>query len=436
MIIKKRNIFYGWWIVFFTAIIRYIESGTFFYGAGVFFTPIRKTFSWSYAQTSVVFTLQRLEAGIMAPVAGFLVDKMGPKRMILIGWVISGLGFILMSRISSLWSFYITFIIIAIGMSFGSFMPANTVVSRWFIKKRSRALTFSALGAGLSGTVVQILEFIIRKVGWRPTLTVTGIATWLICLPIGFLIRDNPRSYGLLPDGEKPLSVDGSAETLKNGISEEQTESDLIVTEHDYTVREAIKTRAFWMLCMVFLFQQIGTGAVFVHMIPYMETINFTRAAAAASISAMTICSLIGRLGFGILGDFFSKRYLMTIALAVQTTGIFIYSMLDPEKLWLLIVFLLIYAPGYGAPIVLKPGIQADYFGTKHFGKIMGAMSVITLPGGLFSPVIAGYIFDITGSYVLAWQIFALISLPAIPLMMAKAPLYPSEKVSRHEVRQ
>lgn len=431
MVVTKRNIFYGWWIVLLTGIIRFIENGTFYYGAGIFFTPIRTAFGWSYAQTSVAFTLQRLEAGIMSPVAGFLVDKLGPRRIIFIGWAIAGLGFILMSRISSLWSFYATFLIVAAGMSLGSYMPSNTVVSRWFTKRRSRALTLSSTGAGISGIVVQLLEFVIRKIDWRPTLTATGIAAWLICLPIGFFIRDNPQKYGLFPDGERPTSVVEPMAAEKGEMSDPKKDSRVIVPGRDYTLREALKTRAFWMLSAVALFQQIGTGAVYVHMIPYMETLNFTRTAAAATVSAMTICSLIGRLGFGFLGDFFNKRYLMTIALAVQSTGMFVYSILNPDKLWILIVFLLIYGPGYGAPIVLRPAIQADYFGTKHFGKIMGAMSIITLPGGLVSPVVAGHIFDVTASYVPAWQIFTLISLLSIPLMMlAKAPPRLSERVA------
>lgn len=419
---KKRKFFYGWWVVLASGVMRFFESGSFYYGFTTFFNPIRNTFGWTATVTSVAFSLQRLETGALGPISGFLVDRIGPRRMMFIGWSIAGLGFLLMSRINSLWAFYGAFTIIAMGMSFGAYMPGNTVIARWFIRKRSRALTLSALGPGISGTVVPLIALAIVQFGWRTSLVTLGIAAWAICLPFCLLVRDKPSHYGYLPDGDRPAVSLEPAEMKNLQLSKNVAEADADLALPGFTVKEAFKTRAFWLLCFVSFFQQIGTSAVFVHIVPYLESVQFPTTLAATAVTGMTICSIMGRLGFGFVGDFYNKRYLIAMALTLQTIGLFIFSFVGMDKVWLLIPFLFLYAPGYGAPIVLRPAIQADYFGARNFGTIMGTMSIISMLGGLSSPIVAGWIFDITGSYQLAWKIFTLVSAPAIPLMLLAKP--------------
>jgi len=159
-----------------------------------------------------------------------------------------------------------------------------------------------------------------------------------------------------------------------------------------------------------------------VHIVPYLESVRVSTTIAAMAVTGMTLCSVIGRLGFGFLGDFTNKRYLVATALTLQTIGLFIFSLISPDKSWLIIVFLLTYAPGYGGPIPLRPALQADYFGTRSFGTIMGLMASVSMVGGLFSPVVAGWMFDVTGSYRQAWQLFSLITLPAVILILLAKP--------------
>ena len=419
---KKRKVFYGWWIVLAGGFLRFYESGAFYYGFTAFFNPIRKTFGWTAAETSVAFSLQRLEAGAMGPLSGFLADRIGPRRMTLIGWTIAGLGFLLVSRVTALWAFYVSFLVIAIGMSFGAWLPVNTVITRWFTKKRSRAITLSALGPAIGGTVVPLIALAIGQFGWRTSLVILGVAAWAICLPVARVIRDSPSQYNYLPDGEAPTASPES-EYVQNGkTSDKTTRQNFRLSTGSYAVREALRTRAFWLLCLAFFFQQVGTSAVYVHIVPFLESVQFSTTLAATAVTGMTLSSVIGRLGFGFLGDFVNKRYLIAIAFSLQTIGLFLFSFTEAEKAWLLVLFLLVYSPGYGAPIALRPALQADYFGVRNFGTIMGLMSIVSMLGGLSSPIIAGWIFDITGSYRLAWQIFTLVSIPAIPLMLLAKP--------------
>ena len=189
-----------------------------------------------------------------------------------------------------------------------------------------------------------------------------------------------------------------------------------------FTAKAALRTRAFWLLSLIFLFQHVGTSAVMVHIIPYLESVQVSRTIAAMAVTGVTLCSLIGRLSFGLLGDSINKKYLITIALTFQAVGLLIFSFISAERVWLLIPFLLIYSPGYGGPIPLRPALQADYFGVNSFGTILGLMAAVSMIGGLASPIVAGWLFDVTGSYRLAWQLFALVTLPALPLMLLVRP--------------
>lgn len=406
---KRGKIFYGWWMVLAGTVLNFVNGGTFHYGFTVFFNPIRKTFGWTAAVTSIAFVLQRLESGILGPVTGFLVDRVGPRKLMIFGWGCIGLGFVLMGRINSLWAFYGSFLIIAIGFSFGSSIVQNTAIAHWFVKKRSRAIMVMYTGFGACGILVPLMALAIAELGWRETLVITGIGLWCLGLPLSSLMRYRPAQYGYLPDGE-------------SSITEKGKKPELPITAAGLTVREAMKTRAFWLISFAGFFQHIGTSAVIVHIVPYLESVDVPTTIAASVVTGMTLCSLIGRIGFGFMGDFVNKRYLLTISFALQTLGIFIFSLIDVSRVWLIIPFLLIYGTGYGGPTAVSPALRADYFGMKNFGTIMGLMSIVSMGSGLASPVLAGWIFDVMGSYRPAWQLFALMAIPAIPLMLLAKP--------------
>ncbi len=420
--IRRRKIFYGWWIVLASAIVNVICSGTLFYGFTVFFNPIRQTFGWGAAVTSVAFSVRGLETGFLDPIVGFLVDRMGPRKLMLCGWSIAGLGFSLMSRINSLWTCCGSFLVLATGMCFGSGVVINTAIAQWFVNKRSRAMALMYVGVGAGGLIVPLLASSIRQFGRRVTLIFVDIAAWVISIPLSSLMRHKPSQYGYLPDGETRATLDKPTNLLNPHSSSEIAERDSDSSAIGFTAREALRTRAFWLLSLVFLFQGIATSAINVHIVPYLESVQFPTTIAATVVTGMMLCSLIGRIGFGFLGDFANKRYLIAIALTLQTIGIFIFSLIDVGRTWLLIPFLLIYAPGFAGPIPLRPALQADYFGIRSFGTIFGLMVLISMLGGLASPIIAGWVFDVTGSYHLAWQLFALTTVPAIPLILLAKP--------------
>ncbi|MFC2038320.1 MFS transporter [Chloroflexota bacterium] len=403
-------------------IMHFFGGGTFFYGFTVFFNPIRQTFGWTAAITSVAFSLQRLELGILSPLAGFMVDRIGPRKMMFFGWAIAGAGFIYMSTIDSLWGFYGSFLAIAVGFSFASGTVINTAIANWFQKKRSRALALTYLGPGLSGILAPVMALSIGQFGWRQTLIFAGIALCGICVPLSLVMRHKPSQYGLVPDGEETRKENKAADIVDRDSLKESKKHDNPAPVEDYTARQALATRAFWFLAIVFIFQQVAQSAVMVHIVPYLESVAIPTTMAAYSVTGMTLFSLIGRLGFGILGDFRNKRYLIAWALTLQTIGLLVFSLVGVDKVWLVFLFLLTYGPGYGGPIPLRSAIQADYFGTKSFGTIMGLMSTVGMLGGLASPIIAGWVFDVTESYRIVWVIFTFVLLPSVPFMLLAKP--------------
>jgi MFS family permease len=195
--------FYGWWIVAANAVITFWVAGTFFYSFGAFINPLKNAFGWSTAQIALAFSIRSAEAGPIAPVAGYFVDRFGARAVTIFGVPVTELGFFLLSRINSLAAFYSAYMVIALGTSLCLTITPMTNIANWFIKKRGRALGLFAVGAGLGGLMVPLVTWLLDLYGWRITLVIIAIGTWLVCLPLALILRHRPEKYNLLPDGEE-----------------------------------------------------------------------------------------------------------------------------------------------------------------------------------------------------------------------------------------
>ena len=201
-----KKIFYGWWIVLASFLILSFTSMTGSYGLSLFYKRLIDYFGWSRTALAGAISLSRLETGFLAGVEGFLVDKFGARRMVLIGIVLSSIGMILLSLIQSLLAFYLVFVIlITFGRSLSSMVAIDTTIANWFIRRRGTAfgLLRTAVAVGAAGVI--IVAWFIDQYGWRTTFVAIGIATFILGIPTALVIRHRPEHYGLLPDGDSEL---------------------------------------------------------------------------------------------------------------------------------------------------------------------------------------------------------------------------------------
>jgi len=353
------GIFYGWWIVIACSLLTFYGAGTFFYGFTVFVHPMAKELGWSMALISGAFSLYRLESGIGAPLAGFLLDRVGPKIVVMAGGLIWGAGFIYLSHVRTVVHFYAAFFVISFGFTFasGTAVP-SALITKWFLRRRGRALGIFTAVSGLSGLLVPVLSYLIDTFGY---------------------------------------------------------------TEVDFGVGKALLTPAFWLLSLATTIFSMTMSTLFVHIVPHLISAGIEARAASLAVVFITLCSVLGRAGFGWLSDTLSKKWLLISAFLLQGIGLFIFSQV--HQILHLIPFVLAYAPSYGGLIVLRAAITGEYYGRKNFGTIYGTLVGMGTFGGIAGPVIAGLAYDSCGNFRLVFAIFALVSLfSALLLLPLKRP--------------
>jgi MFS family permease len=412
---KTGKVFYGWWIVLICSILTIYGGGIFYYGFSTFVKPVVRELGWSMALVSGAFSLYRLEAGIAAPIVGYLLDRIGPRKLVFAGGLVMGGGLIYLSHVTTVLPFYAAIIIISFGWSaFAGSAVGNPLVGKWFVKKRGKALGIYAAVRGLAGLLVPVVAFLIVRYGWRPALLIMGPLTWLVVLPLSFALKHSPEIYGLLPDGEP------SGDAIHHhGYRTGKTAS---VIEVDFPVQKAMFAPVFWILTICLFTHQITQSAVFVHLVPYLIDVGLEPELAALAVTLVSTASVIGRYGFGCLSDLFNKKWLLFTLYILQPIGI--YFLVRVRHFMDIIPFVLVYSIAYGGNTVVKATITADYFGRKNFGTIYGFIQGLSTFGSFAGPLIAGLVYDIKGSYYLAFKSFALMmGLTALLVLLLKRPV-------------
>jgi sugar phosphate permease len=405
---RRLGIYYGWWIVFCAAAIVFLSAGTFFYGFGLLVGPLTAEFGWSRAAVSVGFSLRTQGGGVAAPLVGVLVDKVGVRRLTTIGIIVAASGFVLLSRVQSLWGFYAAILVIAAGMSATGGANAATIIAQWFRRSRGRALGLMTFGGGMGGISAIVFAALIAKLGWRDALVAIAVVQIVVCVPLALSMRNRPSDMGLPVDG---IEEDEAAQGMAG-------RRPVPTTGLDLTGREALRSVLFWKVALTFALSNFATTAIIVHQIPFLvEQVGSTEAFAATSVTIMTAISLAGRLGFGVAADRYPKALLAGAALLCSAAGLALFSTVHHE--WQLIYVLPFFGTGFGAAVPLRAAIQAEYFGLKAYGTIQGMLFTASTIGAVFGPLIAGYLYDATADYRPAFLMLAIGPLVALPLILS-----------------
>lgn len=418
MLRKAGKVFYGWWIVAAGSVLCMFGYGSYFYSYGALFNPISHEFGWSRATTSLVFSLSRLEGGIEGLITGPLTDRYGPRVMVMGGWMMAAIGFILMYYMNSFWVFLLAYAgFISLGMGAGLYLPLQTAIAKWFYQKRGLALGFLTAGGALGGAIVLPgVAWLITQYGWRVAVLVLAVVVAVLGLGLGSVIkRHGPQHYGLSPDGKK-LQPDASMSLSRNHIGQ----SDARI-EEGLTLKEAMRTKAFWLMVLAFTFSHTALSAIVVHQIPFVEDMGISKVVAATALGMMTLISIPGRISGGWLADKWNVRHLYFVASLVQALGLFFLARAtNMAWIWM---FVIIYGTGLGLRLPLEPMLRAQFFGHKAFGAIMGYINAFAVFGSFAGPYFAGWIFDTTGSYMTAFLTFAAMMMAAaVVILLLKPP--------------
>lgn len=386
-----KTVFYGWWVVLACSLISFYVAGSIFFGFTAFFEPIAEEFSWSYTQISLAVSLRGLEMGIFAPIVGFLVDRFGPRKVILSGTVMVGIGLISLSFTQSLAMFYGAILLLAFGAGGCTSVVTMTAVVNWFHKKAGIALGVAGSGIGASGLMVLLIVYLIDHFHWRTTLIILALGMWAIGIPLALVIRNKPEDYGYLPDGQT------QAVSIQNHKVQEKSV--------EISLKEALKQKTFFYLNLVEALRMMTLMAIFTHVMPYLSSVGMQRASASIIAGAIPVLSIIGRFGFGWLGDYYDKKHVMMLTLGLIILGILAFSLLHTR--WMIIPFLLLFPLGHGGSMVLRGSILREYFGRNSFGKMNGIIMGSSSIGGIVGPTLAGWSYDTWGSYQHIWYVFA-----------------------------
>ena len=408
---KNSRVFYGWWIVFACFLISTYMIGVVAASFTALFEPIAKQFGWSYAQISLAASLQALMIGLGSPLVGFLVDRWGPRRLIFGGIIVSFLGFMLLSRVTSLFMFYGAFILTSIGCSAYSSPATVPAVIRWFRQRAAVAIGIMVSGSAMAGILVPLVTVIIDTYGWQTALVSLGLGMLLIPLPLSLLVRNRPKEHISLTDGDA-----GSITMVNKGLTSIED------NKANFGAKQALKNRAFWHITLGPMFQFLAISAVVVHVMPYLSSIGVTRSNSSLVASAIPVVSIFGRLSFGWLGDIIDKKRVTMATFLLTPLGLFFFSYAATGGVWLLIPFILLLGIGWGSQVTMIAALAAEYFGRWRFGTVFGLIHGILTLGGVIGPFLAGWAFDKWGSYQGLWFAFIGLTIASVAVIATTPP--------------
>jgi MFS family permease len=278
----------------------------------------------------------------------------------------------------------------------------------WFERRRARALSFMTVGGGISGLFVVFIAWLVETVGWRDGLRVMGLMIVIVGSFVAINVRSRPANHPQPMDGI-PEEVDAEGRTIAR-----------IDNTWGAPAMQACRTRAFLMIALGQAALSFSTTALMVHTIPFMEDNGVSKSAAASAITIFAVTTLVGRLGFGWLGDRYDKRFLLAIGVGIVALGMPMLAFV--HSYWTGILVLAFIAPGFGGVIPLRPALLVDYFGTRHFGTINGMNMLIVTLGSFFGPWAVGLLVDSSGEYTSGWLLCGAIAALAVPAMLAASP--------------
>ena len=411
---RFSDLYYGWRMIAVGSVLRILGGGLYFYGFSVFFLPLSQDLKLSRAATSLVFSLARAQGAFEGPVAGYFMDRHGPRPLMILAIMMTGIGHMILSGVNS----YLALVLVYMGLvslSFhAGFMDAPMLIANtWFIRKRTLAMAVISGSVGIGGFIfTPLLSAAVHAFGWRNAAFGCGVTFLLLGLPLALLVRRSPESMGLVPDGGQ-ASVQRDNSTDVSRVKPQQ--------EEDFTLAQALRTSAFWFLTSATAIRVIVLSALNVHYVALMVWKGMTPQRAAFFLAAQAIMALPSHLLFGWIGDRLNKPKLMATCMLLAMSGMLILAYVHTE--WAILIFIALFSV-VESTFPVNWSTVGEYFGRKNFAKIRGSMSFVSTWGSVIGPVITGAIYDHTQSYqIMIWASAVLLLIASLLYAMVTKPL-------------
>jgi len=395
-------IFQGWFIVAGAFAVLFVAYGT-QYSFGVFFAALLDDFGWSRASLAGAFSLYAVGYCVAGFPAGQLTDVWGPRRVITIGGVFLGSAFVGMAFVTELWQPYVLYgVVAALGMG-TAYVPCNATVVRWFVRRRGLASGIASSGASLGAFALPpIAQVLISVVGWRGAYLVFGVGVMVALVLSAMVMRRDPESLGLHPDGDDHGVAAGAA------------------AQAPWPVGRAMRTSAFWLLWAAFALSWIPIFIPLVHIPRFTRDLGFSPLVAASVVSALGAGAVVGRLLMGGLSDRVGRKPVVALSMALQALAFVGFVVVG--SLTALYATTFAYGFSYGAVSTLFATIVGDFFGRERAGSLVGVLFAMAGSLAGAGPYIAGAIFDATGSYTPAFALSAALSALAVVFLALCRP--------------
>lgn len=394
---RRRRVFYGWWIVGAAIGAQALSAGLLQQAFGSYIVLLEREFGWNRAALSGAFSLARVEDGLLGPAQGWLLDRFGPRAVMRAGMLFFAAGFFGFARVDSIPEFYAAYVVMAVGASLAGFLSITTVIVNWFEEKRQTAMGIALLGTAIGGFSLPLVVYGLEEFGWRAVANMSGVIVLVVGLPLTQIIRTRPELYGYLPDGRDP---DEAVERAADGTIQR------ISSQIDFTVREALRTRAFWLISLAHAASVLVVAAVQVHFTAHLVgSLGYTLGLAATMTTIMTAANFAGRPLGGWLANRVGSRAVIVACMLLHAVSLL--ALAFGTSVPVIVAFAVGNGLAWGARVPVIVTMRAEYFGTKSFGAIMGLSSSVVTVASVVAPFLAGLSYDISGSYTFGFTALA-----------------------------
>jgi sugar phosphate permease len=408
---NNSRIFYGWKIVAATFGIMTIQAGTTFYTYGILMKPLMQEFGWSRMSTSAAQTICSICSAVSALIIGRLIQRIDIKKILIFGAVLGATSLVLLSRINNIIQLYFLYSLIGIGLGGATgTLVTGVLISNWFNRKMGLAMGISTVGISMGAVViVPLVRLVMDSFGWRGAYLFMSAAVLVVDIPLAlFVLKISPAKMNLHPDGREPSAL----ESLPVNKVITTKESDNLPQN---SLSSILKHPVLWLLCLGMGTCLLGEMSIMNHEAAFITDMGIPAAQAAAAISFTGGMGAIGKITFGKLCDKLSARYVIIACFMLQLVGVFILKQADTMAMvWL---FVIVFGFSMGGFVTLQPLAVRSLFGNAGFAIVLGFVGFFTNILGTIGPPFAGFIYDTTGSYATAFNIFTVTYIVAIVLI-------------------